>query len=68
VLSSVGPLALDSLLRALVFVRVVATRCAGPYQSPIRIKALGRAALSPPHPPLATVWPQKTVGARPCPS
>ena len=47
---------------------VVSPRCLGPHQSPIRIKAMGGCAVW--HalpPPLATEWPQKTVGAMPRP-
>ena len=36
-----------------------------PLQSPIRIKALFFDNLI--EPPLANIWPQKTIGAMPCP-
>jgi hypothetical protein len=55
-------------LRTLVSLLVVSPSCLGPHQSPIGIKVMGGSALwQTLSPPLATLLPQKTVGAIPRP-
>ena len=55
------------LFRTRVLVREVTVRYRGPHQSPIRIKAKEHSVSQSVSTPLATLWPQKTVGAKACP-
>jgi len=56
-----------TLFRIPVLNQVVTVLHWEPHQSPIRIKAVGKGSRTALSSPLATVWPQKTVGAKPCP-